>query len=530
MDSLLSTFNLPVSPKKEIDNETTKDINHSEITFKEESNCEENKEDGSVTSNSSTDTDESYKKFTNTPIPSSFNFAVAAAAAGLSQPYASNLFLQSQLLNSNYIPGIAAMTAAMNAANFNLASGNNNNVTNNNNNTDSGQQKDILPFNNNNLSSTVSVNLLTNNGKNPSHSNNIFHSSNLFDTHLINTNHNNLLMKNSHTNASLSCAVCGDVSSGKHYGILACNGCSGFFKRSVRRRLIYRCQAGTGNCIVDKAHRNQCQACRLRKCISKGMNKDAVQNERQPRNMATVKNPNDISMRSGSIFSDSNGALATTAVDVLKTSTDYTCDNITKLLSPKQDIPSETSDVAAKILYMSVKWAKSLPSFSQLNINDQMALLIANWCDLFILSALQFSSSVEKFSLIHDTNYFFEGDNNKSKDETLSMLTIQNLFNIVKADNVDQGEFACMKALVLFRPEIHGLTDACLVESLQDQAQIMLGQHTGKPNCKPTRFGKLLLFLPLLKTIDRRIIKNQILGKAIRNAPIENVIQNIFND
>ena len=74
--------------------------------------------------------------------------------------------------------------------------------------------------------------------------------------------------------AGLICCVCGDTSSGKHYGILACNGCSGFFKRSVRKRLIYRCQAGNGVCVIDKAHRNQCQACRLKKCLNMGMNKD----------------------------------------------------------------------------------------------------------------------------------------------------------------------------------------------------------------------------------------------------------------
>lgn len=67
---------------------------------------------------------------------------------------------------------------------------------------------------------------------------------------------------------SQMCLVCSDISSGKHYGIYACNGCSGFFKRSVRRRLIYRCQAGTGSCIIDKQHRNQCQACRLTKCLT----------------------------------------------------------------------------------------------------------------------------------------------------------------------------------------------------------------------------------------------------------------------
>jgi hypothetical protein len=68
----------------------------------------------------------------------------------------------------------------------------------------------------------------------------------------------------------LFCIVCGDKASGRHYGVVSCEGCKGFFKRSVRKNVKYTC-LGTNTCIVNKTMRNRCQACRWQKCVNSGM-------------------------------------------------------------------------------------------------------------------------------------------------------------------------------------------------------------------------------------------------------------------
>ncbi|XP_072291261.1 nuclear receptor subfamily 2 group C member 1 isoform X1 [Eucyclogobius newberryi] len=87
------------------------------------------------------------------------------------------------------------------------------------------------------------------------------------------------------------CVVCGDKASGRHYGAVSCEGCKGFFKRSIRKNLVYTCR-GSGECAINKLHRNRCQYCRLQRCIALGMKQDSVQCERKPVEVMREKSMN----------------------------------------------------------------------------------------------------------------------------------------------------------------------------------------------------------------------------------------------
>ncbi|XP_060599188.1 probable nuclear hormone receptor HR3 isoform X2 [Ruditapes philippinarum] len=73
----------------------------------------------------------------------------------------------------------------------------------------------------------------------------------------------------------IPCKICGDKSSGVHYGVITCEGCKGFFRRSQSGPVNYQCPRNK-QCVIDRVNRNRCQYCRLQKCIALGMSRDAV--------------------------------------------------------------------------------------------------------------------------------------------------------------------------------------------------------------------------------------------------------------
>lgn len=75
------------------------------------------------------------------------------------------------------------------------------------------------------------------------------------------------------------CPVCGDKVSGYHYGLLTCESCKGFFKRTVQNKKVYTCVADR-SCHIDKSQRKRCPFCRFQKCLEVGMKLEAVRADR----------------------------------------------------------------------------------------------------------------------------------------------------------------------------------------------------------------------------------------------------------
>lgn len=109
------------------------------------------------------------------------------------------------------------------------------------------------------------------------------------------------------------------------------------------------------------------------------------------------------------------------------------------------------------------------------------------------------------------------------------MKTIQEILCRFRQISPDASEVGCMKAVILFSPETSGLCDVQPVEMLQDQAQCILSDDVRlRYPRQPTRFGRLLLLLPSLRTIRSSTIEMLFFKETIGAVPISRLLGDMY--
>ncbi|KAM6137808.1 bile acid receptor isoform 2-T2 [Pterocles gutturalis] len=318
------------------------------------------------------------------------------------------------------------------------------------------------------------------------------------------------------------CVVCGDKASGYHYNALTCEGCKGFFRRSITKNAVYKCKNG-GNCEMDMYMRRKCQECRLRKCKQMGMLAECLLTEIQcksKRLRKNVKQPPDQTVNEDNEGHDMKQVTSTTKISREKVEftpeqqnlLDYIMDSYSK-----QQIPQEVSkkllheefsaegnfliltEMATSHVQVLVEFTKKLPGFQTLGHEDQIALLKGSAVEaMFLRSAEIFS---RKLPTGHTVLLEERIRNSGISDEFITPMF--NFYKSIGELKMTQEEYALLTAIVILSPDRQYIKDRESVERLQEPLLDILQKF-----CKlhhpenPQHFACLLGRLTELRTFN----------------------------
>ncbi|XP_037956902.1 ecdysone receptor isoform X2 [Teleopsis dalmanni] len=353
------------------------------------------------------------------------------------------------------------------------------------------------------------------------------------------------------------CLVCGDRASGYHYNALTCEGCKGFFRRSVTKNAVYCCKFGHA-CEMDMYMRRKCQECRLKKCLAVGMRPECVVPENQcamKRREKKAQKEKDKQQTSPSV--NTSDVIKKEVLELMKCEppTHQTCPLLPEDIVAKcqaRNIPSLTYNQLAVIykliwyqdgyeqpseedlkrimispdenesqndvsfrhiteitiltVQLIVEFAKGLPAFTKIPQEDQITLLKACSSEVMMLRmARRYDHNSD--SIFFANNRSYTRDSYKLAGVADNIEDLLHFCRQMYAMKVDNVEYALLTAIVIFsdRP---GLEEAELVEAIQsyyiDTLRIyILNRHCGDP-MSIVFFAKLLSILTELRTLGNQ--------------------------
>ncbi|KAJ3593841.1 hypothetical protein NHX12_006175 [Muraenolepis orangiensis] len=337
------------------------------------------------------------------------------------------------------------------------------------------------------------------------------------------------------------CSVCGDKASGFHYNVLSCEGCKGFFRRSVIKGAQYACK-NNGHCEMDMYMRRKCQQCRLRKCREAGMLEQCVLSEEQIRLKKMKKQHEDDTART-------SGAVTPTPLPELISLAPEQQAMIEKLVAMQKqcnkrsfiDRPKVTNrevrqqrfahftELAIMSVQEIVDFAKQLPGFLELTREDQIALLKTSTIEIMLLeTSRRYNPTIESITFLKDFSYNKE-DFAKAG---LQLEFINPIFEFSKGMNdlhLDEAEYALLIAINIFSADRPNVQDHDLVERLQQPYVDALRAYIRikRPN-DHLMFPRMLMKLVSLRTLSS-VHSEQVFALRLQDKKLPPLLSEIWD-
>lgn len=195
---------------------------------------------------------------------------------------------------------------------------------------------------------------------------------------------------------------------------------------------------------------------------------------------------------------------------------------------------NDVCDSMKQQLLILVEWAKSIPAFAELQLDDQVALLRAHAGEHLLLGLSRRSMHLDEMLLLGNNCIITKQcpDSKVAPNLDISRIgarIIDELVSAIKDIKLDDSELACIKALVFFDPSVRGLNQPQKIKALRHQVLNNLEDYVSdKQYDSRGRFGEILLLLPVLQSITWQMIQQIELAKMFGVAHIDSLLQEML--
>lgn len=330
------------------------------------------------------------------------------------------------------------------------------------------------------------------------------------------------------------CFVCQDKSSGYHYGVSSCEGCKGFFRRSIQKNMVYTCHRDK-NCQINKVTRNRCQYCRLQKCFEVGMSKEAVRNDRNKKKKEVKEEvvlPESYEL-SGELeelvnkVSKAHQETFPSLCQLGKYTTNSSSDHRVQLDLGLWD---KFSELSTKCIIKIVEFAKRLPGFTTLTIADQITLLKAACLDILMLRICT------RYTPEQDTMTFSDGLTlNRTQMHNAGFGPLTDLVFAFAGQllplEMDDTETGLLSAICLICGDRMDLEEPQKVDKLQEPLleALKIYARRRRPN-KPHMFPRMLMKITDLRGISTKGAERAITLKMEIPGPMPPLIREMLEN